>query len=285
MIVFLNGRFVPEDQAVVSVFDRSFLYGDGLFETLRVLNGQPFRWRQHVERLERGATFLNLRVPFGAESLREHARELIGHNHMPDCLMRLTVSRGVGVRGYSPKGADQPTLVMSLHAAPPLDAQGPPRWALVTSGFRLPAHEPLAQFKTCSKLPQILARAQADAAGAQEALLLNTEGYVVEAASSNLFWIERGAVCTPPIASGILAGVTRAVVIEICQSLGLAVTEKGIAPEELPRAEGVFVSSSAVGIVAAQSLDGRPLAPSPLVERLRNAYCALLDQETRLASQ
>ncbi len=178
MIVFLNGKFVPEDQAVVSVFDRSFLYGDGLFETMRICKGEPFRWEQHLERFAHGAEFLKIRLPFSSDSLRGFVAELVSRNQMPEALLRATLSRGIGLRGYSPKGADRPSLVMSLHPAPALDA--PARWSLVTSSCRLPANEPLAQFKTCNKLPQILARAEADAAGADEALLLNTEGYVVE---------------------------------------------------------------------------------------------------------
>src|SRR5213594_3375395 len=111
MIVFLNGQFVPEERAVVSVFDRGFLYGDGLFETVRVYAGQPFRWPQHLQRLERGAEFLRLRMPFEAATLTRFARELMEHNRMFEAVLRLTLSRGVGQRGYSAKGADQPFLV------------------------------------------------------------------------------------------------------------------------------------------------------------------------------
>ena len=193
MIVFLNGEFVPEERAVVSVFDRSFLYGDGLFETMLVRRGRPFRWEQHMDRLRSGADFLGIKIPFGCKALEAFAANLIVQNKMPDALLRLTLSRGVGARGYSPKGADKSTLVMSLHPFSP--AQAGAKWKLVTSSFRLPAKESLAQFKTCNKLPQILARAEADAAGADEALLLNTDGFVVEASSSNLFWIQGDTVC------------------------------------------------------------------------------------------
>src|SRR6266478_2772949 len=104
MIVFLNGKFVLEDQAVVSVFDRSFLYGDGLFETMRVCRGRPFRWQQHLDRFARGAEFLRIRLPFSTDALHEFTRELVRQNDMPEALLRLTLSRGVGLRGYSPKG-------------------------------------------------------------------------------------------------------------------------------------------------------------------------------------
>jgi aminodeoxychorismate lyase len=280
MIVFLNGHFVPEDQARVSVFDRGFLYGDGLFETMRVLNGVPFRWDQHLERLTRGAEFLRIALPYTREALRDFANELTERNKMPDALLRITVSRGIGPRGYSPKGAEQPSLVMSVHPAPVFDLQHPPRWRLVTSSVRLPAHDALAQFKTCNKLPQILARAEAEDAGADEALLLNTEGWVVEGASSNLFWLQEGKVATPPLASGILAGVTRATVIEVCKSLGLSSTERQISIEDLLRTEGVFVSLSSLGIAQAVSINGPALPISPVIDRIRQAYNELLQRET-----
>jgi aminodeoxychorismate lyase len=274
MIVFLNGQFVPENEAVVSVFDRSFLYGDGLFETMRIRNGKPFRWPQHMDRLRQGAEFLKVKIPFADEALREFSAELVTRNQMLEALLRLTLSRGVGVRGYSPKGAQQPTLVMSLHPVSANDA--PVQWKLVTSSFRLPANEPLAQFKTCNKLAQILARAQADAVGADEALLLNTDGHVVEGASSNLFWVESETVCTPPLTAGILAGVTRSVVMEICDKLGIPTRESAIAPLALQKAAGVFLSLSSVGIAECIALDGNPLSRSPVVARVRAAYNTML---------
>jgi aminodeoxychorismate lyase len=286
--IFLNGQFVREERAVVSVFDRGFLYGDGLFETLRVFHGKPFRWAQHLERLQRGAEFLKIKLPFSPEALHDFARELIKKNEMPDALLRVTLSRGVGVRGYSPKGAESPTLVMSLHAVTghpvPSDGRGaggegklsPPRWNLITSSHRLPAKEALAQFKTCNKLPQILARAEADAAGADEALLLNTDGFIVEGASSNLFWIEGDTICTPPLAAGILPGVTRAVVLEICRALAMETRESEILSEQLRRAAGIFVSLSSFGIVEAASLDGHVLSRSPLIGQIQESYRNLL---------
>ncbi len=279
MIVFLNGQFVPEEQAVVSVFDRSFLYGDGLFETMRVTKGKPFRWWEHMERLRKGGDFLGIKIPFACKALDKFAAELIAKNRMPEALLRLTVSRGVGVRGYSPRGADRPVVVMSLHALPDAPATSAARWKLITASPRLPAGEKLAQFKTANKLAQVLARAEADAAGADEALLCNTDGFVVEGASSNLFWVTAGAVCTPPLTSGILAGVTRAITVELCHQIGLGVVERSITPSQLRQADAVFLTLSSLGVVECVALDGHPLARSPLVERIRRAYEALLLKE------
>src|SRR6266540_4094146 len=112
MKVFLNEGLVPEEQALVSVFDRGFLYGDGLFETITVHNRNLFRWPQHFARLHRGAEFLQMPIPCSSAELLRHAKDLLGANEMPEGLLRITLSRGVGQRGYSPKGADQRTLVM-----------------------------------------------------------------------------------------------------------------------------------------------------------------------------
>ena len=271
--VFLNGRFVPEEQAVVSAFDRGFLYGDGLFETLRVMNGVPLRWDAHWRRFAMGMLRLGLAVPWSPEFLRANAADLCHHNHMPDSLLRLTLSRGVGPRGYSPQGADSPTFVMSMHLAPVLEA-AVPRWKLRTASLRVPVGDWLSACKTSSKLLHVLARAEAEAAGADEALLLNTSDAVVEATSANLFWIEADTLHTPPLASGALPGVTRADVLAWCQMQGITVHETTADTARLARADGAFLTMSSWGVVAVIALDGRAIPASPFTQRIRTALLA-----------
>src|SRR5205807_424946 len=150
----------------------------------------------------------------------------------PDAILRLTISRGVGTRGYSPKSATTPTVAMSVH---PLATEGkePPAWRLSTNSMVLRSSDPLAHFKSCNRLVQVLARAEADAAGCDEALLLNDAGHAVETASGNLFWMKEDAVCTAPLGTGILPGVTRSVVFEVCEALGRRVREQNITREQL----------------------------------------------------
>jgi aminodeoxychorismate lyase len=283
MTVFLNGRFVPEERAAVSVFDRGFLYGDGLFETMRVCAGQPFRWKQHLDRLRCGAAFLNLPLAYSPGELERAAARLIALNRMPDALLRLVVSRGTGPRGYSPRGAEQGCTVLSLHPAPAFRG-ALPRWRLVTASLRVPAGDPLTGLKTCNKLPQVLARAEADRRGANDALLLNTHGRVAEATGSNVFWIERGAVCTPPLNEGPLPGVTRAAVLELCDRLGLGAREVPARPAALARADAVFLTLSSWGVVEVVALDGEALGRSPVVATLRRAYEELVRRETKNAA-
>ncbi len=274
MLVFLNGRFVPEPQAVVPVNDRGFLYGDGLFETLRVCGGRPFRLAQHLERMMRGADFLKIKCPFTAKEFQEFAGRLVEQNQMPEAILRVVLTRGPGERGYTPRADGQPTVVMTLHPAPPLDE--PVSWNLVASSYRIPAADPLASFKTLNKLTHIMARNEAVEQGADEALLVNTNGEVAEATSGNLFWVYQDNLCTVPTGRGVLPGITRAVVLEICQAMGLPTNKRVIKPEALRKSEGIFITQSALGIVPVAAFNGEPVAPSPLVDQIVRAYSELL---------
>jgi len=267
MIVFLDGQFVAEENAVVSIFDRSFLYGDGLFETVLVHRGRPFRWQQHIDRLQRGAAFLRLQVPFSPEQLHQQAIELIRRNQQPNAILRIHLSRGVGKRGYSPRGADHPIVAITLHPAPTRETH--PSWTLITSSLTIPTGQSLTRHKTANKLPYILARAEADAAGADEALLPNTEGALAEGTCSNLFWIENATVCTSPLTQGALDGITRAIVLEICQEKKIATQELSVSSAGLKQKEGVFMTLSSYGIVEALVLDRHPLQRSPLTQTLQ----------------
>ena len=274
MLVFLNGQFVPEAQAVIPVNDRGFMYGDGLFETLRVVEGRPFRLPQHLERMMRGADFLKIQCPFTPKELDEFAGRLIAQNQLPEAILRVVLTRGPGERGYTPRNDGRSTVVMTLHPAPPPEQSA--SWSLVTSSHRIPAAEPLSAFKTLNKLTHVMARGQALEQGADEALLVNTNGEVAETASGNLFWVYQDTVCTVPTGRGILPGITRAVVLEICQAMGFATNKRVIKPDALRRSEGLFITQSALGIVPVSTFDGEPVTPSPLVDQIVQAYAAIL---------
>lgn len=279
MDVFLNGQFVTEGHAVVSIDDRGFMYGDGLFETMRVFNGKPFRMAQHLERMVRGADFLRIKLPFTPKELQQFAAQLVEKNQMPDSVLRVTLTRGPGERGYTPKGAETPTMVMTLHPAPPLDPNSPPQWSLITSAYRIPASDPLSSFKTTNKLVSIMARTEAVEKGADEALITNTNGEVAETAGANLFWVYNNKICTTPTGRGVLPGLTRAVVLEICQVLALPTNKRVIKPEALKNAEGIFLTQSALGVVTISSLNGEQVPQSPLVEKIHRVYCEMLAKE------
>jgi branched-chain amino acid aminotransferase len=270
MITFLNGRFVPEAEAVISVSDRGFMYGDGLFETVRVANGWLFRMPQHLERLSRGANFLKISLPFTARELHQFAEQLVQKNEMTEAVLRMTLTRGRGDRGYTSKTNSPPTVAITLHNAP--SPENPVQWNLITSSFHVLAADPLSSFKTLNKLTHVMARAEAVEKGADEALLINTNGEVAETASGNIFWIYNERICTTPTGRGVLPGITRAVVLEICQTLGLQTNKRVIKPEALRNSEGIFLTQSAHGIVPIATFDGEPVATSPLVDQIFNAY-------------
>ena len=279
MIVFLNGNFLPEAEALISINDRGFLLGDGLFETMRVVNGRPFRMAQHLERQARGLDYLKITCPFTPRELQKFATELVDRNQMPDSILRVTVSRGIGQRGYSTKNSGPPTVAMTLSPLPRTNPDEPLQWSMITSPYRVPASDPMSSFKSTSRILNILARADAEARGADEALLLNTNGEAAEAAGGNIFWVYREQICTVPTGRGVLPGITRAVVLEICQGLGLATNKRVIKPEMLRNAEGIFITNSALGLVPVVSFDGEPVAPSPLVDQIGSAYNEMLLRE------
>jgi branched-subunit amino acid aminotransferase/4-amino-4-deoxychorismate lyase len=174
---------------------------------------------------------------------------------------------------------NQPTVVMTLHAAPGAPEAGAPiQWRLITSSHRIPAGDSLSSFKTLNKLTHVMARREAVEKGADEALLLNTNGEVAETAGGNLFWICAGQICTVSTSCGALPGITRAVVLEICQTLGLSVSECVIKPGALRNSGGIFITQSVLGIVPVTAFDGEPVVRSPLVEQISRAYCGMLAQ-------
>ncbi len=279
MVVFLNGKFVPSSKAVVPVNDRGFMYGDGLFETMRVINGRPFRFAQHLERMVRGADYLKIPLPFTHKELEKIAAQLIEKNEMTDAVLRITLTRGSGERGYTPAHTEKPLLVMTLHPLPAQRDDSGLRWSMITSSYHIPASGAISSFKTTSKILHVFARIEAHERGADEALLLNTNGEVAETAGGNIFWVFQDKICTVPTGRGVLPGITRAVVLEVCQALGLETNKRVIKPQHLRNTEGIFVTQSVLGIVPILAFDGEAVRPSPLVDQIASAYHAALMKE------
>jgi branched-subunit amino acid aminotransferase/4-amino-4-deoxychorismate lyase len=223
---------------------------------------------------------LRLRLPLEPTAFEARASQLIHRNGLTEGVLRVQITRGSGTRGYSSRGATVPTLVITTH---PLEAMGdePLRWRLHTASLRLGASDTLARVKTCNRLLNILARAEAEAHGADEALLVDAAGEVVEAASANVFWIERGELHTPSLGTGALPGVTRAAVIELARAQEKRVQESSGLRERLLEAEGLFLTLSSHGIIEVLSLDGQPVQLSPVTLALRRAYLREVYGRTR----
>jgi aminodeoxychorismate lyase len=280
MIVFLNGAFVPEEQAVISVFDRSFRYGDGIFETALAVNGRLFRWQQHWDRLSAAAKSIGLALPCSSDDLQNAAIELLRRNQLSTGVVRVQISRGAGPRGYAPSGEETPVVVITANELQSLGADG---WRLALSPIRVPRSDTLGGQKTANRLAHVLAAQHAKDAGAHESLLLDTEGVLLEGGSSNLFWVRDGTVYTTPLFPAVRSGVTRETVIELCRILQLPCEEAVIRPEELFDCNGAFLTLSTRGVVEAISLDGKPLRRSALARELQSAFDTLVAMECGLA--
>jgi branched-chain amino acid aminotransferase len=284
MIFYVNGEWVPQENAKVSVLDRGFQYGDGLFETVLVINGKAFRLRQHLDRLFHGCEFLKIKLVLNMAQIEALVQEAARRNSMKSGLVRIQVTRGIGPRGYSPKGADQPTLVLTaFEAEDPTRNVSPKMFHVITSSFRVATGDRVAGHKSCSKLHNVLARAEADQNEADESLLLNTEGELTEGSSSNVFWVEDDKVFTPPLSAGILPGVTRQLVFEICSQSNISCIERTVTPEELFQSQGVFLTLSTFGIVEVITLENHTLSRSPLIEKLFQKVSLVMASETEPA--
>jgi branched-subunit amino acid aminotransferase/4-amino-4-deoxychorismate lyase len=238
-----------------------------LFETIRLYDGEPFLWQWHMARLRAGCDALRIKPPLADHEMLAHLHELVRQNHLPDSIARIALTRGVGPRGYSPRGADSPTLCLALF--PP--TKRPASYKVITASIRLASNDPLALFKHGNKLRQVLARAEADAASADEALLLNDRDEVVEGASTNLFWIEGETLCTPP-AEGILPGTTRLHLLTLAARLGIPTRESKITLPDLLNRSGVFVTSCGIEVMEVSHINNQPIPPSPVSQRLRREY-------------
>jgi branched-chain amino acid aminotransferase len=275
---WLNGRLLPESEAVLPVLDRAVLYGDSLFETVPIRHGRPFQWQAHLDRLDAGAALTGITSGLSHAQWTEALAALLTANNALHGAVRLTVTRGVGRRGYSPRGADSPNRILTWHPTEPIERPHP-GWHLRTSRFRLACGDPLAPAKHGSRLLQVVARAEAEAAGADEALLLDTNGCIAEATSGNLFWIDANAVHTPPPDAPALPGITAACLRPLLAARGLDLRETRAPIDALRQSRGAFLTLSTLGIVPMLSLDGQPLPVPDIVPQLAEDLLRWMDQD------
>lgn len=269
--VYVDGEFVDGAQASVSVFDHGLLYGDGVFEGLRVFEGGLFRPRDHVARLRGSARSLMLDVPLADEELIEVALETVARCGLADAHVRIVLTRGFGTPGLDPWRCERPTLIVSAYPFPPL--LGDQALRLMTSSVVRKAPRSVgAHVKSLNYLDAILAKQQARACDADDAIMLDSLGAVAECSATNLFLVMGDALVTPTTRAA-LPGITRRTLIEVATGLGLAVYERDIWPMELHLGEAAFVTGSAAGVVAVGEIDGRPYeSEHPLIAALRDGY-------------
>ena len=278
MNVYLNDAWVAEAEASVSVFDRGFLYGDGCFETLRIADNKPLFWREHLNRLN--TSLQALAIPYRADPHRgaEIARHLIQQSPKTDAVLRIQVTRGRGKRGYSAAGAVQPTVMASLHPTPTGATEQGTAWRLARSDMTQPRQWLLNHHKTSNKLLQILGKTEAEAKGVDDVVFLNEDGVVTETTSGNLFWLDGDHLVTPPLKTGILSGITRKIILDLCDTLSLPIKEHSVTWNEFIRTDVVFLTQSVWGIVAVSMIGDKALKTHHWVEDLKGAYQTSCDQ-------
>ena len=277
-IVYLNGSLIPRSQARISALDYGFLYGFGLFETMRAYEGQVFRLDRHLNRLVHSAEVLGL--PIGVTDLKSAVMATIQANQLGDARVRITISIGEGGIVPDPSTCDKPTvLILAGHYQPYPEQVYEKGFRAIVSSIRRNSQSPLSKLKSANYLESILARQEARAAGIDEALCLNEKGLLAEASMSNIFLVTNSILRTPGQDSGILPGITRETILELASPLGINTVEHDIRLDELFQAQETFLTNSLMEIVPLTEVDGKPIGsgkPGPFTKRLAMAYKKLV---------
>jgi branched-chain amino acid aminotransferase len=283
--VWIDGRVVEGPEARVPVCDHGFLYGDGVFEGLRVYARRIFRLERHLRRLEAGAKAIALEIPGGTEALRRIVLATARAFGADEAYVRLVVSRGEGALGVDPTTCPEPRVVCIVDRIRLWPDEVRRRGlALATSSLRRPPADVLdPRVKSLNYLNNALAKLEAHRAGADEALLLNGAGLVAEASVANVFAVRDGRIATPPATDGALEGMTRGAILELAERAGIPAAERSLGRFDLLAADEVFLTGSGAGIVAVGSLDGarigeKPL-PGPVTQRLAADFERLVRED------
>ncbi len=280
-LVFLNGNVIPRREATISALDYGFLFGYALFETMRAYGGKIFRLDDHLRRL--GASSEKLRISVDARALKEPILDLVRMNELKEARIRVTVSVGAGGSVPDTSSCEKPTVLITANAYSPYQMAVYERgFSGIISTIRRNSRSPLPGMKTANYLENLLARREAGAAGADEALLLNENGVVAEASASNFFLTSGEVVKTPPLDSGILPGITRGVVLELAARHGIPTAEEDIPPGHISAAAESFLTNSLIEVMPLTAIDGIGIGsqkPGPVTRQLMNAYKELVLRE------
>ena len=278
MVVYLNGKFMPYDEAKVGIEDRGFQYADGIYEVIRVYDGKPFRLEDHFDRLEMSAKAIELDLP-DLEKLKADAMELLRLNGSREASLYIQVTRGPAVRKHEFPAEAQPTVVMMAREVTgyPQEYRRNGVKAITVPDDRWAK----CYIKSVSLLPNVLAKEKAKRAGAYEAIFIR-DGFLMEGSHSNVFVVESGVLKTPPLTNYILAGVTRQVVLEIANDLGVPWFEESIPLDRLLKADEVFFTGTVTEIMPVVSIDGKVIGsgvPGPLAMKLHEAFVKVVKGE------
>jgi len=277
MEVYIDGKFYPKAEAKISVFDHGFLYGDGIFEGIRLYKGCVFRLEEHLERLEMSAKALCLNMPWTRKEISDIVCESCRRNKLTDGYIRLVVSRGFGDLGLSPKNCPTPSIICIADSIKLYPEE------LYTTGMKIitaptrrvsPAALP-PMIKSLNYLNNILAKMEAQQHGFHECLMLNEQGYVSECTGDNVFLIHKGKLITPASYAGALVGITRQVAIEVAQTLNIPVVETNITRYDVWNADECFLTGTAAEVIPVIEVDARTIGtgkPGPLTAKILTEF-------------
>jgi branched-chain amino acid aminotransferase len=280
MKVYIDGKYLGEQDAKISVFDHGLLYGDGVFEGIRAYNGRVFRLKEHIDRLFYSAKAILLNIPMSHAAIMEAVLETCRRNKLRDGYIRLVVTRGVGTLGLNPNRCKRPSVIIiagKIQLYPKEYYQN--GLTLITVPTTRNLHNALnPAIKSLNYLNNILAKIEANNGGCEEAVMLNAEGFVAECTGDNIFIMKGDQLLTPPLSAGALYGITRGVVMELGRELGLTVAEPNLTRYDLFNAGECFLTGTGAEVIPVVKIDGRVIGngkPGPTTRQLVERYHAL----------
>jgi branched-chain amino acid aminotransferase len=279
--VYINGKIVNPGEATISVFDHGLLYGDGVFEGIRVYNGKVFKLREHLERLFESARSVALEMPMSREALARATEDTVRATGKKEAYIRLVITRGVGNLGLDPRKCTTPQVIIivdDISLYPPEMYENGLE-VVTASTVRNIANALSPRIKSLNYLNNILAKIEANRAGCPEAIMLNALGEVCECTADNIFLVKRGILSTPPIHAGILEGITRNTVMDLAREAGIEVREPTITRHDVYIADECFLTGTGAEIIPVVKADDRIIGtgkPGPITRQLRERYHALV---------
>ncbi|MFB5763421.1 branched-chain-amino-acid transaminase [Paenibacillus medicaginis] len=275
--IYLDGEYVTKENAKVSVYDHGFLYGDGIFEGIRIYNGNIFKCKEHLDRLYDSAHSIQLNIPLSREEMLEAMAETIRRNDMHSGYIRLVVSRGPGNLGLDPLRCPKASVIIIVEELSiyPEEAYLTGLKTISVSQRRNIPDALNPKIKSLNYLNNILVKIQSNYVGAGEAIMLNSQGYVTEGSADNIFIVKNGTVFTPPCYLGALEGITRNAIIDICSELGYTLKEQPFTLHDVYVADEVFFTGTAAEVIAANEVDGRMIgtgAAGPVTLKLLEEF-------------
>jgi branched-chain amino acid aminotransferase len=283
MIIYYDGKYLPDDQAKVSVFDHGFLYGDGVFEGIRAYNGRIFRLKEHLDRLYDSAKTIDITPPISKEDLTEAICETLRRNNLTDAYIRPIITRGVGDLGLDPRKCPKPSVIVIAVTWGAMygDLYEKGLRAVTVSVRRNPAESMPPNVKSLNYLNNILAKIEANYKGGDEAIFFDTNGYISEGSGDNLYIVKNGEILMPPTLNN-LRGITRMVLIESAKSLGITVKEQNLGYFDLYTADEMICTGTAAEVAPITWVDGRTIGsgkPGPVTRQLMAAFKTITEKE------